>query len=351
MKYDVRLAMVLYARQHGNKPAARQFGCTVKIVRKWRTRYEAANGARSALQDRSRAPKTCPHKTPVRIERQVVRVRLKAKCLGARRLKDYYALKPSVGAIGRILRQAGLTQKRKKKPQKKRDMRELKARLRAFEQSQVDVKYLNDIPFYVEQLWGNKDLPRFQYSWRDVRTGGLFLGFANELSEEHACCFVAAVGAHLKRIGQPLQASIVQTDNGSEFSGAERKVRDDRGFHHTVENILGARHRFIPPGRKNHQADVETIHERIEAEFFDLERFASREQFFAKASAWQLWWNTTRKNSYKHNQTPDQILNAADPRASPEAWLLQALDLDQAMKLKTGTRGYHLPELPDRREN
>ena len=346
MKYDVRLAMVLYARQNGNKPAARQFGCTVKIVRKWRTRYEAANGARSALQDRSRAPKTCPHKTPARQERQVVRARLKAKCLGARRLKEYYALKPSVGAISRILRQAGLTRKRKKKQEKKRDMRQLKARLQAFEQAQVDVKYLTDIPFYVEQLWSNKALPRFQYSWRDVRTGGLFLGFANELSEEHACCFVAAVGAHLKRIGQPLNDSIVQTDNGVEFSGAERKIRDDRGFHYTVQKILGAHHRFIPPGRKNHQADVETIHERIEAEFFDLERFASRQHFFLKASAWQLWWNTTRKNSYKNNQTPHQILASATPRASPNVWLLPALDLDQAMKLKRGARGYHLPELP-----
>lgn len=37
-------------------------------------------------------------------------------------------------------------------------------------------------------MWRNPDLPRFEYTWRDVKTGALFLGFANELSETHACC-------------------------------------------------------------------------------------------------------------------------------------------------------------------
>jgi hypothetical protein len=66
-----------------------------------------------------------------------------------------------------------------------------------------------------------------------------------------------------------------------------------------VRDLFGANHRHIPPGQKNHQADVETLHERIEAEFFDLEHFPTREEFFLKASAWQLWWNSTRQNGYK----------------------------------------------------
>lgn len=356
MKFDLRLKLVRLADQQGVKPAARQMGCTVKIARKWHRRWIASGRARQSLMDRSRAPHACPHKTPARVERLIVREREKAPCLGARRLKEFCAIPASQGAIARILRQEGLARRRKKKHEKKRDMRELKARFTPFEENQVDVKYLNDIPYYVEQMWRNPALPRFEYTWRDVKTGALFVGFANELSEAHACCFAAAVAAHLKRTGFSLaRRSTVQTDNGSEFSGAERKTRNDRGFTHVIEKILRATHRFIPPGRKNRQADVETVHDRIEEEFFNLERFESREDFFLKTSAWQLWWNTTRKNTYKANRTPEQILLEDHPQRDFKVWLLPALDLDALMAKranpetlnKSPTRGYYVPALPD----
>ncbi|MCX7011335.1 MAG: hypothetical protein NTW86_01995 [Candidatus Sumerlaeota bacterium] len=135
------------------------------------------------------------------MERQIVQARRRAPCLGAQRLKDFFDLPAGVGAIGRVLRQNALTRKRKKKYQKKRDLRAVKARLAAMEMIQVDVKYLDDIPFYVEQMQRARTLPQYQYTARDVKTGGTFLGFADELSEEHACCFVSAVAAHLKRVG------------------------------------------------------------------------------------------------------------------------------------------------------
>ena len=351
MKYDLRLQMVRFAEAHGIKPAARQFGCQVKTARKWLGRWREANHARSALDDRSRAPQRCPHKIAPSVERQIVRERRKAPCLGPARLREFCAIPAGVGAIARVVRQHGLTRKRKTKPQKKRDMRELKARFQPFEQAQVDVKYLNDIPFYVEQMWRNPKLPRFQYTWRDVKTGAVFLGFAKELSEEHACCFVHAIDAHLLRTGTALRGfATVQTDNGSEFSGAERQLDKRRGFHHTIEHAIGAKHRFIPPGRKNHQADVETLHHRIEAEFFDLETFRDHTEFFAKASAWQLWWNSTRKNLYKGKRSPDDILLQDAPKRDPAVWLIPAIDLDKALREKLGIGGYYVPALPGLRK-
>lgn len=355
MKYDVRLKMVHYAAEHGVKPAARAFGCEPKIVRKWLRRWREDNHSRRSLMDRSRAPKTCPHKTSPEKEREVLRERDKAPCLGARRLKDFCQLTPSEGAIARILRQKNRTKKRKKKYEKKRDMRKVKARLKAFEQLQIDTKYLNDIPYYVEQMARNKELPRFEYTARDVKTGAVFLGFAAEYSESHSCVFAAAVLRHLNRCGHPREGTIVQTDNGSEYSGTERKTKRDRGFTHVVRDLFKATHRFIPPGKKNHQADVETLHERIEAEFFDLEHFASREEFFMKASAWQLWWNTTRKNGYKGGRSPDHILLEEDPQRNPNVWFLPALDLDRLLEARAkralddeeNQRGYYVPALPE----
>ncbi len=356
LKYDSRLQVVRYAAEYGVKPAARKFETTVKTVRKWLNRWRDDNHSRASLSDHSRAPKTCPHKTPPALEKKVLAARNHAPCLGPKRLKQYYDLPVSEGAIQRILFQNHLTKRQKKKHEKKRDMRELKARFKPFEENQVDVKYLNDIPWYVEQMWANKELPRFEYTWRDVKTGGLFLGFAQELSEANACCFIAAVGAHLKRCGYDLKDyGTIQTDNGSEFSGAERKTPNDRGFTHTVVKLLGATHRFIPPGKKNHQADVETVHQWIEKEFFDLETFADRADYDMRTSAWQLWWNTTRKNSYKAQRTPDMILLEDDPTRDPKTWLLPALDLDalsaarseEAIRGKNNSGGYYLPALPE----
>ena len=346
--------MVQHAAEHGIKPAARAFGCTVKIVRKWVRRWREGNHSRASLADRSRAPRSCPHKASPQAEAAVVRERLKAPCFGPRRLKLYCGIAMSEGAIGRTLRQNGLVHHRKKKHEKKRDMREMKAKLKPFEQLQIDTKYLNDIPFYVAQVAQNPRLPLFEYTARCPRTGATFLGFGRELSEALACVFAAAVLAHLRRCLHT--TAIVQTDNGCEYSGMERKLRTDRGFTHVVRDIFKAEHRFIPPGKKNHQADVESLHNAIELEFLDLERFASREDFFAKASAWQLWWNTTRKNGYKGDRSPDDILReAAAANYSPAAWLLPALDLDALMDARAeralrdaakSPGGYHVPALP-----
>jgi transposase-like protein len=207
MKFDPRLQMVRCAEDDGLKPAARQSGCTVRIVRKWWRRWLADNRSRQSLMDRSRAPHSCPHKSAPRVEAQIVR---------------------------------------------------------------------------------------------------------------------------------------------------ERKAASDRGFSYCVEILLRAKRRFIPPGKKNHQADVETLHERIEAEFFDLERFVNKHDFFQKAGAWQLWWNVVRKNGHKANRAPDEILLEERPERDRRVRLLPALDLDLlAAKRALGktlnkspSRGYYVPALP-----
>lgn len=355
MKYELRLKMVQHAKEHGVKPAAREFNVSPAIVRKWLRRWREANYSRASLTDRSRAPKTCPHKTSLKETRKVLKAREQCPFMGPQRLKRDFRLSPGLGAIARILRQNGLTRKRKKKYEKKRDMRAIKARYKPFEENQVDVKYLNDIPHYVAQMMRDAGLPKFQYTWREVKTGATFLGFSDELSQDKACCFAAAVAAHLKRVGFGLRDfATIQTDNGSEFSGSDRRLDRDRGFTFVVEKRVGASQRFIPPGKKNHQADVETLHHWIEEEFFNLENFADRNDFFSRISAWQLWWNTTRRNGYRGDRTPDDILLGDAPNRSPFTWLLPALDLDKLSGVRVDKMmatpgvagGYHLPALP-----
>jgi hypothetical protein len=53
-----------------------------------------------------------------------------------------------------------------------------------------------------------------------------------------------------------------------------------------------SQHVRILPAAHTYNSDVETVHRLIEDEFFDLETFASRTDFLAKATVYQLYTST-----------------------------------------------------------
>ena len=342
-KFSLRLQMVLHGRTHGIRAAARAFATTPKTVRRWLERFNEAG--RSGLRDRSRAPHSCPHKTSAYREKRILEARRRAPCFGPRRLKDLFGLKASTGAIARILRAHGLTRRRRKKHQRKNDLRAIKARYRCFERLQVDTKPLRDIPAYWPQMTA-LGLPRHQYTWRDVKSGALFIDYADELSATYATLSAQRLLEHLRAFDVDLSQTILSTDNGSEFGGTDRRERD-RGFHRRVE-AYGLTHRFNPPATPNAHADVETVHAHIERELFDLERFGSRADFFEIVATYQRWWNFARPNYSKGRKTPAQLLQTEgfDPR------LLLLTPIDLARRFKTqnysASLGSHVPALPAR---
>lgn len=324
-QYFLRLEVCKYARTHGIRAAARQFDCSRNTVRLWVRRYEAEGP--SGLKERSRAPRTCPHKTSPAEERKILAARQQAPCFGPQRLRDAFGLKPSCSAIARILKEKGLTRKTKTKSKKKNDLRQVKARYQVFERIQADTKPLYDIALY----WGQMKalgLPVQQYTHRDVKSGALFLDYASELSATYASLASSRVLEHLSRWHVPLEQIVLSTDNGSEYGGTERRERPIgypalvRSFHVT--------HRFLPPATPNAHADVESSHRFIEDEFFDLELFRNRTDFFEKIRTYQLWWNFARPNYSKGKRTPAQILEAEG--VNPAVLLLPPADLDQLFK-------------------
>ena len=331
-KFSLRLQMVLYAQSHGVRPAARAFGSTPKTVRRWLERFR--EGGRAALTDHSRAPKTCPHKTSLAQEKKVLQARQQVPCFGPRRLKLLFDLSPSLGAIARILKQNGLARQRRTKAKKKNDLRAVKAQYRPFERLQADTKPLYDIPAYWPQMRA-QGLPKHQYTVRDVRSGALFIDYANELSTTYATWAIQRLLEHLQRSGVPLHHISLSTDNGSEYGGHDKYERD-RGFHAQALS-WGITHDFLPPHTPNAHADVESSHGSIEQELFDLETFDSRKDFFQKVHTYQLWWNFARPNFSKNGKTPAQFLN--DHGLDPKLLLLKPLDLDLHFR-------YQLPYLP-----
>ena len=336
--FDLRIHMVRFALEQSIRAAAGQFLCSRNTVRKWVRRYQSEGLI--GLEDRSRAPKSCPHKTPAALEADVIRQRRRTPGFGARRMKREFELKPSVGAIARIIRQKGLTRPRKRKRLVKRDLRAVKARYAPLSRFQMDVKYLNDIPNYWPYMTG-MGLPKFQYTARCVKTGATFLAYGSELSLTYAELTARRLLTHLSRHGIDPSDVVVQTDRGSEFDG-QTVNKTGRGFTHTIERVFGAHHRLLVKANPNANADVESFHAHEEPEFFDIESFRHQRDFWEKITTYQNYWNLGRPNSYKGDRTPLDILRESSPKIPPEALLLEPADLDNLLAAEVG---HHVPVL------
>jgi len=209
--------MVRFARDHGVKPAARAFNTTPKTVRKWLSRWEP--GSMRGLEDQRKGPNEKRSGIDPKQRAKAIMLKKKLKSWGAERIRRQFSLTISEKAIRKIWKQEGLLKKKRRKHKTKNDLREIKAKWKLFEQTDVDTKYLFDIPEYWPQM-KRHNLPKYQYTARDVVSGLQFLGYASECTLTCATLFAEIIIDHLKACGVDLSDSRIQTDNGSEFIGA-----------------------------------------------------------------------------------------------------------------------------------
>lgn len=346
----IRQEIIRYAQKNGNKPAARHYGCDVRTVREWRKRFE--EGGTGALKNKSRAPLSCPHKTSSEVEHQIIDKRMHTPCYGPKRLKWFNpSLEVSQGAIYRILKEHKLLRKHRKKYQRKQDLRAVKAaKYQSLTHHQEDVKHLYDIPAYWTQMVDYK-LPKYEYTIRDTKSGFVIVAFANEYNEQYSSILTETYLNHLKTFQIDLSEITIQTDNGSEF-GAKKTDINTPGFVNMILMEHKANHQYIPPGCCNANADVESFHATIEQEFFDLESFRSREEFFKKAQVYQSFYNFTRPNFSKAGKTPLQIFLEDRPGISPEVLNFPVYDLDALFRQKyelfnADSGGQYVHKLPE----
>jgi len=335
--FNHRLRLVRWAQRQGIKKTAREFVTTVPTVRKWLRRFQQKGLA--GLQEASRAPHHCPHKTPPAVEQQVVKLRRQLPTFGAARLRREFDLPVSPAAAQRIWHLHGLLTRRRRKYQRKQDLAAIKATWRLFQQISADTKDLDDIPHYWPQAQ-QLDLPAIQYTAREVRSGLLFWSFAERRSAAASAVFAARIQQHLRRYGVSLRDLVWQTDNGSEFIGGHDAQGHPTGF---PAEMGDSQHVRIPPAAHTYQSDVETVHRLEEDEFFDLEEFSSRGDFLAKTHLYQLYFNLVRPNSHKENLSPWQIIEQLAPCSPLELCLLPPVFLDYYLNDKGG---YDVPIQP-----
>jgi len=340
--FGIRLKMVRDALEHGIKPTARFYKVSKNTIKKWLKRYKD-KGTAGIVED-SRAPHHIPHKTGKEVEDEVLRHRESKPKFGAKRLKRDFEIPCSHGAIERILREHGKIGGRKKKKKVRNNLREIKDRYKAFERNCLDTKHLYDIPSYWVQMRG-LGLPKYQYTFRDMKLGGMFIGYSKELSLTHSALFAEVIGDWLKRHGVKTEGTIWQSDGGSEFIGSWQAKRKS-AFIRCIEG-LGAGHFQIP--KVTYNADVEAVHNTIEFEFYDIEGFNGREDFFDKASTYCGYYNLLRKNSNRKDRSPYDILMETGEDIDPKVLTLPALDLDRLLEYKLNKNyaqgGHDVPRL------
>jgi transposase len=343
---DLRYRMVLSVRKRGIKPTARYFRCSKNTVRKWYRRWQE-HGYRG-LEELSRRPHHSPDATPTAEREELVRLKQKYKRLGAGAIKIIEGLSRSERTMRKIWREEGVSsRKRRKKHRTKQNLREQKKQWKLFQQIDEDTKYLDDIPeYYVPMM--RHGLPRFQYTARDVTTGLLYMGFAQERSVTNATLFAQYLNEQLLACGADLSGTIRQTDNGAEYIG-HPLAKESSAYTRAVENITGQIHQTIPPAAHTFQSDVETVHNLVEMEFFELESFTDRDNFLHKATTYQLFFNLLRPNSYKENKTPWQLACEKQPQLPKSIAMIPPVFIEDLMdkNLENLTQGGHdVPSTP-----
>ena len=97
-----------------------RFGISRKSGHKWLKRFRREGP--SGLEDRSRAPKTNPGKTPDKIERVILAERRRYPTWGPKKLRERLRVKhgiehpPAISTVGEILKRHGMVQARKRRP-------------------------------------------------------------------------------------------------------------------------------------------------------------------------------------------------------------------------------------------
>ena len=327
-----RYQLVIYAQQHGVKPAARFFSTTPSTVRKWLTRFKEKGF--DGLHAFSRRPKHSPRATPDHVKNHLKQLKKRYKRLGADQIHYLEDLTVSPRTMRKVWRELGISsRKRRKKHVTKQNLREVKKQFRFLQHTCEDTKDLTDIPEYYIPM-RKLNLPTTQYTFRDMSTGLQLTAYGSEKSLTYATLFAEYIQNHFLYHHIDLSQTIRQTDNGSEYIGSWN-AKQDSAFTKAIQNIAGQVHNTIPVRAHRYQADVETVHDIIEREFFEIESFSSRQDFFNKVSSYQLFFNLQRPNTYKEGKTPYALIKDKMPNLHASVAMLPPLDLDALLAYKS----------------
>jgi transposase len=327
-KKQLRYQMVVSAQTSGVMAASRLFHTTKNTISKWLKRFN--EHGHDSLTGLSRRPHNSPNATPLEVQKKLVELKRKYKRLGAEQIKVLENLSISAKTMRKIWRRHGVpSRKLRKKHVTKQNLRAVKKIWPLFQQICEDTKILKDIPEYWWQM-KRLNLPEVQYTARDVTTGLLMLGVADEISMHNSKRFADYCNFNLQKYGADLSHTRRQTDNGVEYIGSWQ-ARKSSAYTKIIESVAGQVHHTIFPGAHRMQSDVETVHGLMEREFYELETFKDKEDFLNKLYSYLLFFNLARPNTYKENKTPWQLVKEKNPNLPIEIAMIPPIDLSNPL--------------------
>jgi len=333
-----RQAVLEYLNTNGRNisEAARAFGIHRAVVYDILGKQKEGN-----LQDRSKAPKNQPRKTPQAIENKVIAEKNKTR-LGPQRLslylQRYEEISVPPGTIRHILRRnrekltPPLPSPRVRK--KKREFVDWYS-AKPFEIVQMDVKFIRDQKALTKEQIIHLDvyqIPNYQWSALDVNSRFKLMGYSQEKSWTNGLCFYLWVISWLRSHG--VSAEIVFTvDNGEEFGGKSwMKVAELRKL------IRGFGCRLIQnhKGHPEENAHLERSHKTDDQEFYipRVLEIKSEDDLLNEALRYLYYYNNLREHSSLAYQTPFAYLKQQLPHLDDTIRYVPPLILDEvAVKL------------------
>lgn len=289
------------------------------------------------LSDANHAPTNVPNRSPDEIEEMVLRYRKETR-FGKRRLHNHILKEEKIdipeSTIGAILKRNNVTKVvgRKVSRKQKPASYNLEALL-PFEQCQMDTKEIADasaLPVGVYNHFLERNLPRYQWTFIDVKTRIRFLAWSYSCSWANGQVFVSCIRWWLSSFGfnHPIT---VRIDGGREWHATHRGAFT-RSLHQFYYPLMMTPE-LIRKGNPQDNAYVERSHGTDDTELYIpwLDTINNEKDFMGRMCWWQQTYNLARPHSGRgmNDLTPHQKLQSSGYATPPAIGMFPTLILDR----------------------
>lgn len=288
LRWKFKLRVLEFAKDYGKvKETCEMFNVSRSTYFNWKRKYEK-DGAEGLLR-KKREVDTYPNRINQKTVDLILDLRKEYK-LGTWRIKwyleRYHNINVSESSVYRTLKRNGI------KPLKRNVTRKAMGPKRYAKETpghhvQVDVKFL------VFQTDQGEMVKRYQYTAIDDCTRIRALKVYERHNQSSSIDFMDYVVDKF-----PFRIHTVQTDNGHEFQSK---------FNWHVKD-LGMEHRYIKPGKPQHNGKVERSHLTDKMEFYQLLSYSDDVDLNKKIRQWEDFYNFERPHGAFKGKTPYEIL-------------------------------------------